>query len=134
GRKGKTMPTYPLPDNFLVSLEFESGVIARVLGSYGVVHPPMPMMGLGIYGNKGSLQADFTDQRGGELRYVLDKFETRPTATVPFVPEIEGAFGHGRTVVRYLRHFEDCLESDREPSPSAREGARSIATCAAAWE
>src|SRR5439155_22741524 len=55
GRKGKTMPTYPLPDNFLLSLEFENGVIARVLGSYGVVHPPMPMMGLGLYGDKGSL-------------------------------------------------------------------------------
>src|SRR5438477_12815690 len=94
----------------------------------------MPMMGLGIYGDKGSLQADFTDQRGGELRYVLAKFGTRTTATVPFVPDTEGAFGHGRTVVRYLRHFEDCLENDREPSPGAREGARSIATCAAAWE
>jgi predicted dehydrogenase len=134
GRKGKTMPDYPLVDNFLLNLTFENGLIARVLGSYGVVHPPMPMMGLGLYGDKGSLQADFTDQRGGELRYVLDKIETRPVATLPFVPEVEGAYGHGQTVVRYLRHFEECLASDGQPSPNVRDGARSIATCAAAWE
>lgn len=134
GRKGKTVPAYPLIDNFLLNLEFESGLIARVLGSYGVVQPPMPMMGLGLYGDKGSLQADFTDQRGGQVKLVLDCIETLPVATIPFLPEVEGAYGHGRTVIRYLRHFEECLATNREPSPSVRDGARSIATCAAAWE
>lgn len=134
GSKGHIMPNYPLMDNFLLNLQFESGLIARVLGSYGVVHPPMPMMGLGLYGDRGSLQADFTDQKGGQVRYVLDKVETRPVATMSFEPEREGAYGHGRTVLRYLRHFEECLLSDKEPSPGVRDGARSVATCAAAWE
>jgi predicted dehydrogenase len=134
GRKGKTAPAYPLIDNFLLNLEFESGLIARILGSYGVVHPPMPMMGLGLYGDKGSLQSDFTDQKGGQIKFVLDSIETLPVATIPFLPETEGAYGHGRTVIRFLRHFEECVVTDREPSPSVRDGARSIATCAAAWE
>jgi predicted dehydrogenase len=134
GRKGGTMPDYPLPDNFLLNLQFESGLIARALGAYGVVHPPLPMMGLGVYGDRGSLQADFTDQRGGSLRYVLDKVETLPVATMAFEPEREGAYGHGQTVLRYLQHFEDCLIHDRAPSPGVRDGAGSVATCAAAWE
>jgi predicted dehydrogenase len=37
-------------------------------------------------------------------------------------------------VVRYLRHFEECLLEDKEPTPGVREGARSVAVCAAAWE
>jgi len=134
GTKGKIMPDYPLPDNFLLNLQFENGLIARVLGSYGTVHPPMPMMGLGLYGSRGSLQADFTDQKGGQVRYVLDKLETLPTARLNFDPEREGAYGHGRTVLRYLQHFEACLLSDQQPSPNVRDGARSVATCAAAWE
>jgi predicted dehydrogenase len=132
--KGRTMPGYPLDDNYLVNLRFASGLVARVLGSYGVVQPPMPMMGLGLYGDRGSLQADFTDRQTGHVRYVLDKIETLPTAELAFAPEREGAYGHGQTVMRYLRHFEDCLVNDRQPSPGVREGARSVATCAAAWE
>jgi predicted dehydrogenase len=131
--KGRIMPDYPLPDNFLLNLEFERGPIARVLGAYGVVHPPLPMMGLGLYGDRGSLWADFTDQRGGRVQYVLDKVETLPVATMTFEPEREGAYGHGQTVMRYLQHFEACLQSGGEPSPGVRDGARSVATCAAAW-
>jgi predicted dehydrogenase len=134
GRKGKVMPGYPLIDNFILNLQFENGVVARVLGSYGVVHPPMPMMGLGLYGHRGSLQADFTDQKGGQVRYVLDKVETLPVATLPFEAEQEGAYGHGHTVLRYLQHFEECLVGDQQPSPNVRDGARSVATCAAAWD
>src|SRR5262249_23921402 len=114
GRKGKTMPDYPLLDNFLLNLIFENGLIARVFGVYGVVYSLMPMMGLGFYGDRGSFQADFTDQWGGELRYVFDKVEMRPVAILPFVSEVEGVYGHGQTVVRYFRHFEECLVGDRQ--------------------
>lgn len=134
GCKGRTMPDYPLIDNFIVNLQFENDTIARVLGAYGVVHPPMPMMALGLYGDRGSLQATYSDLKGGQVQYVLDKFDTLPVATVPFAAETEGAYGHGNTTLRYLRHFEECLIHDRQPSPGVRDGARSIATCAAAWE
>jgi hypothetical protein len=35
--------------------------------------------------------------------------------------------------MRYLQHFEQCLTEDLAPSPSVRDGAKSIAVCAAAW-
>ena len=51
-----------------------------------------------------------------------------------YPPEIEGAYGHGETVLRYLKHFQDCLDRDEKPDPDAEEGAKSIAVCSAAWE
>ena len=134
GRKGETMPEYPYENNYLINLRFQSGAIARVLAAYGVVHPPMPMMGLGLYGSKGSLQADFTDQQPGHLRLVLDKLVKQPVAEMTYPPEIEGNLGHQAGVVRFLRHFEECLEKDLDPVPGVRDGARSIAVCSAAWE
>lgn len=38
-------PEYPIEDNFLINLKFTNGVIARVRSAYGLVDPPMPMMG-----------------------------------------------------------------------------------------
>jgi predicted dehydrogenase len=134
GRKGNLTPEYPYEDNYLINLKLKSGVIARVLGAYGLVEPPMPMMGLSLYGSKASLMADFTDQRDGHIRVVFDKLEKHPLAIMTFPAETEGALGHGPGVVRYLRHFEECLDQDREPSPSVRDGAKSVAVCSAAWE
>ncbi|HXF63118.1 MAG TPA: Gfo/Idh/MocA family oxidoreductase [Caldilineaceae bacterium] len=134
GRKGGLTPEYPYEDNYLIHLRFKSGVIARVLALYGVVEPPMPMMGLGLYGTKGSLTADFTDKQPGHVRLVLDKLPGCPPAEITVPAETEGALGHGAGVMRYMRHFEACLIEDKTPSPSVWEGAKSIAVCAAAWE
>ncbi len=134
GRKGNLTPDYPYEDNYLINLKFKNGVVARVLGAYGLVHPPMPMMGLGLYGSKASLQADFTDQEAGHLRIVYDKLEKHPVAEMVFPPEKEGNLGHGAGVVRYLKHFEECLTQGKATSPGVRDGAKSIAICAAAWE
>jgi len=94
----------------------------------------MSMMGLRLYGTKGSLSADFTDQQGGPVKLVLDKVPTHAVAIMDFPPELEGAYGHGPNVLRYMRHFEECLTEDKEPSPNAVDGAKSIAVCSAAWE
>ncbi len=51
-----------------------------------------------------------------------------------FEPETEGALGHAAGVLRYLQHFEACLLGDATPSPGVRDGAGSVAACAAAWE
>lgn len=134
GRKGNLTPTYPYEDNYILNLKFKNGAIARVLAAYGLVHPPMPMMGLGLYGTKASLRADFTDQQAGRLEIVYDKLEKRPVASMVFPAETEGALGHGEGVMRYLVHFEACLTEDRDPTPGVRDGARSIAVCSAAWE
>jgi len=133
-RKGDLTPEYPYEDNYLINLKFQNGVAARVLAAYGLVEPPMPMMGLGLYGTRASLIADFTDQQDGHLKVVFDKLEGRPVAGMTFPAEKEGAFGHGAGVMRYLRHFEECLNEDTRPSPDVRDGAKSIAVCSAAWE
>src|SRR5215207_8773068 len=134
GRKGNLTPEYPYADNYLINLKFKNGAIARVLAAFGLVEPPMPMMGLGLYGSKASLQADFTDQRDGHVNLVVDKIPGKPAAKMTFPAEMEGALGHGGGVMRYLHHFEQCLINDESPSPSVRDGAKSVAVCAAAWQ
>jgi predicted dehydrogenase len=134
GRKGNLTPEYPYEDNYIINLKFKNGTIARVLAAYGLVEPPMPMMGLGLYGTKASLISDFTDRQAGHMKTVFDKLEGRPAAGMTFPPETEGAFGHGAGVMRYLQHFEECLVEDKAPLPGVRDGARSIAVCSAAWE
>ena len=133
--KGNLTPDYPIADNFFINVKFRSGVIGRVSGLYGIVHPPTPMMQFGIYGAKGSLQAEFTDNEPGEIRVVLDKLAGHKPLVSRFEPERDlSAYGHGATVIRYMRHFQECLDNDLQPSPSVVDGAKSVAAGAAAWE
>lgn len=74
--KGDLTKEYPLADNFFLNLQFKSGAIGRVSGLYGIVHPPMPMMQFGVFGTRGSLQAEFTDNEPGQIRVVLDGAKT----------------------------------------------------------
>lgn len=114
-------PRYPKHDNFLINLRFASGVIARVLAVFGLVEPPLPMLGLGIYGEKGSIVND---------QLVLDKVPGQPVMKLTFGREQ----GHGREVWRYMRHFEECLLTGARPLVDEVEGAQVIATAAACWE
>lgn len=107
-------------DNFLINLRFQSGVIARVLAVFGLVEPPLPMLGLGIYGDKGSMINE---------KVVLDKIEGKPTLELKFPREA----GHGREVWRYMRHFEECIVQDQRPLIDEVAGAKVIATAAACW-
>ena len=94
---------------------------------HGIVHPPLPMMQFGVYGTQGSLQAEFTDNEPGQIRVVLDKTEGHRPTVIPFEPERDrSAYGHGATVIRYMRHFQECLDSDRQPSPGVEDGAKSV--------
>jgi len=133
--KGNLTEGYPLEDNFFINVKFKSGVIGRVSGLYGIVHPPMPMMQIGIYASKGSLQTGFTDNEPGQVRVVFDKLADHK----PFVADIEpetdlSAYGLGASVIRYMRHFQDCLDNDLEPYASVLDSAKSIAVASAAWE
>jgi len=133
--KGGLTPQYPLDDNFFLNLRFASGVIGRVSGLYGIVHPPTPMMQFGIYGTKGSLQAEFTDNQPGEIRVVRDGDPEHAAEVTPFEPERDlSAYGHGATVIRYMRHFQECLDAGTAPSPGVVDGAKSVAVGVAAWE
>ena len=132
--KGGLAAGYPIQDNFFINAEFTSGAIGRVSGLYGIVHPPLPMMQYGVYGTEGSLQGEYTDNEPGEIRVVLDS-NTEEVDTTPFDAETDlSAYGHGATVIRYMRHFQDCIDNDTEPSPGVLDGAKSVAAGAAAWE
>ncbi len=129
---------YPIEDNFFLNVRFTSGAIGRVAGLYGIVHPPLPMMQFGVFGTKGSLQAEFTDNKPGEIRVVLDAATGQAGPSAPRVTSFEperdlSAYGHGAAVIRYMRHFQDCLDAGTEPSPSVVDGARSVAVGVAAW-
>jgi predicted dehydrogenase len=125
----------PIQDNFFLNIKFKSGVIGRVSGLYGIVHPPTPMMQFNIYGTKGSLQSEFTDNEPGQLKVVLDGMAGHKPYVATFDAERDtSAYGHGQTVIRYMRHFQDCLDHDKEPSPGVIDGAKSVAVGVAAWE
>ncbi len=133
--KGGMTEGYPIEDNFFINVRFKSGVIGRVSGLYGVVHPPVPMMQFRIFGDKGSLQADFTDNEPGEVRVVLDDDPKHQPVVTDFPPEIDlSAYGHGATVIRYMRHFQDCIDNDQAPVPNVLDGANSVAAGVAAWD
>src|SRR3954465_6142144 len=68
-------PRYSRHDNFLINLRFRSGVIARVLAVFGLVEPPLPMLSLGVYGDKGSVIND---------QVVLDKLAGQPVMKLNF--------------------------------------------------
>jgi predicted dehydrogenase len=132
---GELTPEYPLEDNYLLNLRFESGVIGQGVGLYGIVHPPMPMMQVSLFGTGGSAISDFTDNEPGNLRITLDSLPAREPLVMRFPPEKDtSVYGHGQTVIRYMRHFQQCLDGDREPSPGVVDGAKSVAVGAAAWE
>ncbi len=134
GIKSGVNPTYPLEDTYLLNLKFKSGKLARVLGAYGVVEPPMPMMGLSIYGTKGSAVADFHDFAPTHAGIVLDKMDKRPPMRMEVPPDLKGAYGQGDAVRRYMANFEDCLVNGTKSAIDAREGTRTIAILSAAWE
>jgi predicted dehydrogenase len=133
--KGNLTEAYPLQDNFFINVKFKSGVIGRVSGLYGIVHPPTPMMQFGLYGTKASLQAEFTDNEPGEVRVVFEKLAGHKPLVARFEPERDlSAYGQGATVIRYMRHFQECLDNDLDPSPGVVDGAKAVAAGVAAWE
>jgi predicted dehydrogenase len=134
GIKSGVNPTYPLEDTYLLNIKFASGKIARVMGAYGVVEPPMPMMGLNIYGTRGSAVADFHDFKSTQTRVTLDKIDTKPVFRAEVPPDLKGAYGQGDAVRRYMANFESCLDGKASSAIDAREGTKTIAILSAAWE
>ena len=125
---------YPIEDTYLINLKFKNGKIARVLGAYGVVKQPYPMMGLTIYGTKGTATADFTDFEPSTAKVVLDKIESKPVMEMNFKADMTGAYGQGDAIRRYMADFENAIVNDMKPLIDAREGVKTIAALSAAWE
>jgi len=139
-KKSGTIPNYPLDDTFSLNLKFESSAIGRILGAYGVVEPPLALEEYGIYGTKGTLVNNvLVQEKDGKIirrtlppsRYLKMKQDITEGRTVAPDEEIRG---HINEVIRFLRHLQNCIESDKTPNPDAVEGAKTIAVCLAAWE
>jgi len=128
------LSAYPIEDNFILNLKFRSGVMARILGAYGVIQPSKPMMGLTIYGDRGTATATFEDFKPSQLTFVLDKFLQNEPATIDYPADMTGAYGQGDAVRRYMGHFENCIANDKFCLEDAREGTKTIAALSAAWE
>lgn len=125
---------YPIEDTYLINIKFKNGQIARVLGAYGIVSQPYPMMGLTIYGTKGTATADFTDFQPASAKVVLDKIENKPVMDMSFKADMSGAYGQGDAVKRYMADFENALLNNKKPEIDAREGVKTVSIMSAAWE
>jgi predicted dehydrogenase len=65
----------------------------------------------------------------------LDKLDGHKPLVSHFEAERDtSAYGHGATVIRYMRHFQECLDNDADPVPGVMDGAKSVAAGVAAWE
>ena len=106
-------PRYPAdtPDTYLVNLRFRNGSLGRILGAFGIIHPPLPMETLRLFGTKGSLVHD---------QMVLDRVPGLPTSTFDFGHEHE----HEGEVQRYLQEFARAI----------RDGVESSSTAVDAWK
>ncbi|MGI6417492.1 MAG: Gfo/Idh/MocA family protein [Thermoguttaceae bacterium] len=127
------LSAYPQEENFLLNLKFANGVVGRVLGAYGVVQMPWPMMGITLYGTKATASATFEDFKPSQLRVVFDKLGGNEPAVIDYPADILGAYGQGLAVRRYMAHLEDCIQNDKCPAEDAREGTKTIAALDAAW-
>jgi len=128
------LSAYPQEENFLLNLMFRSGVMARVMGAYGIVQPPWPMMGLTVFGTRGTATATFEDFKPSQLRVVFEKLGRHEPAVIDYPADLEGAYGQGAAVRRYMAHLEDCIAHDKRPAEDGREGTKTIAALDAAWK
>jgi predicted dehydrogenase len=132
GTRGSVETRYPAgkADNFMISLKYRSGAIARVMGGFDLVHPPSLWgqtfhgVGIGLYGTRASV---FND------RLVRDYYPGGQPQEEPITPR-GGHLTHSGEVFGFLRHFEDCLAKGEEPLVGVRDGAQIVAICSACWD
>jgi predicted dehydrogenase len=116
GVNGGVDPRYPADraDTYLVNVRFKNGGIGRILGAFGIIHPPLPMESLSLFGTKGSLVHD---------RVVLDRLPGLPTVRLEFAAETD----HGGQVRRYLQEFARAIRDGVASSSTALDGAKTVA-------
>ena len=101
-------------DTFIAILKFADGGIGRVLGAFGIVHPPLPMESLSLFGTKGSLV---------NHDVVLDRMPGHPVMRL----EYPGETGHGGQVRRYMAEFVRCVRDGAASTSTALDGAKTVA-------
>jgi predicted dehydrogenase len=134
GQKSGRSPGYRLEDNFLILLRFASGCLGTVSVLCGVVHPPVPIIQLELFGDGGSLMATYSEGQSNILRLVNGRIPEHPVQEIQYAPETGVTYQHGAAERRIFEQFFDCLEHDRRPDPDEIQGARGVAVADAAWE
>jgi len=93
------------------------------------------MMKVSICGTAGTMIGDFTVNKGGRVKLVPDKMTAKEPLELTCPSETDtSAYGHGQTVIRHMRHFQQCIEGDLDPSPNVIDGTKTVAVRAAAWK
>jgi len=91
-------------------------------------------MGITLYGTRATVTATFADFQPSQVRIVFDKLcGNNEPAVIDYPADLEGAYGQGQAVRRYMADFEDSIVNDRRPGEDAREGLKTIAALDAAW-
>ena len=125
---------YSSDDNFMILMKFASGCIGTVSVLCGVVHPPVPIIELDLFGDRGSINATYTEGEPGSLKLVSEKLRDAPVQEIHYPAETGVTYKHGESERRIFKRFAACIERDEKTDPDEIEGARGIAVAAAAWE
>jgi len=118
-------------NNYIVNVKFNNGAIGRILGLYGIIHPPNPIWSaspFSVFCTKGSIVG---------TRYTVMATPPEPTPDQPhgvdeFDLEIESEDdnsyrSHMGSIKRYFLHMEDCILNDKQPVCNEIIGAKTTA-------
>jgi predicted dehydrogenase len=130
---GRT-PGYPIADDFILTLRFASGCIGTVSILCGVVHPPVPIIQVDLFGDAGSASASYSEGLPGSLLAVEERTSGSAVQRIDYPPETGVTYKHGESERRIFYRFAQCLDEGIEPEPGALAGARGVAVGDAAWQ
>ena len=132
--KSGRAPEYDYNDNFMVVLRFASGCLGTVSVLCGVVHPPVPIIELDLFGDAGGVTATYSEGEPGILRLTSSRLPGHPVEEIQYPAESGVTYQHGEAERRIFRQFFECLDAGSRPDPDEIEGARGVAVADAAWE
>jgi predicted dehydrogenase len=125
---------YEYDDNFMILMKFGSGCIGTVTVLCGVVHPPVPIIEVDLFGAGGSITSVYSEGEPGYVKLVSENLSDAPIQQIHYPAESGVTYKHGESERKIFRYFADCINKDRKPDPDEIEGARGVAVGAAAWE
>jgi hypothetical protein len=112
----------------VVNLQFAGSAIGRVQALHDFVHPE------GLASDVLTVSGTLAAVNGEQITYEPKAGQRRTEPLLRDLPQEPAVAGpHNTAVLDYLRHFEQCLREDAEPSPGALRRARHRGTgCGAA--
>ena len=133
GSHGKIDPRYPADkeNNFIISLKYQSGVIARVLGGFDL-DPSARALAAGPFTAWAS--ASMARKRRSSTTASSMTITARASRRKSRSQPRDEKEDHAGETIGFLRHFEDCLVKDEQPLVDVRDGAQIVAICSACWD